>query len=206
MVRVIALFSAAAVLLGLSAGAFYAFRSTNADPFASCRRTAIAGGTAAIGGPFTLVDSTGREVTDEDVITKPTLIYFGYTFCPDFCPMDVQRNASAAELLAEREVEVGQVFVTVDPARDTPEVLAGFTEYFHDDLVGLGGTEEQTSAAANAYRVYHRRQEGDDEFYLVDHSTFTYLVAPGHGFLEFYPSATLASEVADSVACYAERV
>jgi protein SCO1 len=206
MVRAIALFSAAAVMLGIAAGFFFTFRGVGDDPFAPCRRTAVAGGTATIGGPFSLVDTEGRRVTDAEVITKPTLIYFGYSFCPDFCPMDLARNAEAARLLEERGVDVGQVFVTVDPARDTPEVLAGYTEHFHPELVALRGSPEETKAAADAYRVYFQVRDGDDEFYPVDHSTFTYLMAPEHGFLEFFPSDASADAVAEAVGCFAERV
>jgi protein SCO1 len=206
MIRVVALFSVAAVMLGIAAGFFFVLSRDGADDFAECRRTQIAGGQAAIGGPFSLIDTEGRRMTDEDVITGPTLIYFGYAFCPDFCPMDLARNAAAADLLAERGVDVAQVFITVDPERDTPEALAEYTAWIHPGLVGLTGTAEETAAAANAYRVYFRRGEADDEYYLVDHSTFTYLVAPGEGFLEFYPTTAAPEEVADSVACYAARL
>jgi protein SCO1 len=205
MVRVIALFSVAAVMLGLAAGTWFVYSRASADAFAECRRSQIAGGQALIGGPFTLIDTGRRTVTDEEVIDRPTLIYFGYAFCPDFCPMDLARNAAAADLLAERGIEVRQVFITVDPERDTPEALAEYVEWIHPDLIGLTGTQEQVAAAANAYRVYFRRGAGDDAFYLVDHSTFTYLMAPGHGFLEFYPTNAEAEAVADSVACYAAR-
>lgn len=206
MIRVVALFSAATVMLGIAAGYYFVLSRDGADPFADCRRTQIAGGQAAIGGPFSLIDTEDRRVTDEDVIAGPTLIYFGYAFCPDFCPMDLARNAAAADALAARGVDVAQVFITVDPERDTPQVLADYTAWIHPALVGLTGTPEETAAAANAYRVYSRRGAGEDEFYLVDHSTFTYLVAPGEGFLEFYSTTASPDEVADSVACYAARL
>jgi protein SCO1 len=205
MVRIVALLSVAAVAVGLAAGGLFVYSRSGGDAFAECRRSQIAGGQALIGGPFTLVDTEGRAVSDADVIDGPTLIYFGYAFCPDFCPMDLARNAAAADLLAERGLEVRQVFVTVDPERDTPEALAEYVAWIHPELVGLTGTPEQTAAAASAYRVYHRRGAGDDDYYLVDHSTFTYLMAPGHGFLEFYPTTATPEDVADSVACYAAR-
>jgi protein SCO1 len=206
MIRVVVLFSVAAVMLGIAAGYFFVLNRADADQFAECRRSQVAGGQAAIGGPFSLIDTEGRRVTDEEVIAGPTLIYFGYAFCPDFCPMDLARNAAAADLLAERGVDVAQVFITVDPERDTPEALADYTDWIHPALLGLTGTPEETAAAANAYRVYFRRGEGDDDFYLVDHSTFTYLVAPGEGFLEFFPTTASPEDVADSVACYAARL
>jgi protein SCO1/2 len=206
MTRVIALFAAAAVLIGLAAGFFFVMRAQNADTFAECRRSVVAGGSATIGGPFTLVDTDGNTVTDADVITGPTLVYFGYAFCPDFCPTDLARNAWAKDLLAERGEEVGLVFVTIDPERDTPEILADFRDAIHPELVALTGTPEQVAAAANAYRVYFRKNGDDPEFYLMDHSTFSYLVAPEHGMLEFYPSTASAQEVADSVGCYVAKL
>lgn len=203
MTRVIALFATAVVFLGVAVGSMVVLRDATGDAFAKCRRGAVAGGAAAIGGPFTLTDASGARVSDTDVITKPTLLYFGYSFCPDICPTDLSRNAVAADLLEERGIDVGQVFVTVDPARDTPEVVGDYARAIHPELIGLSGSEADVAAAANAYRVYFSRGEGEDAFYLMDHSTFTYLVAPEIGFLEFYGSDAAPEEVAESVACYA---
>ncbi len=149
-----------------------------------CRSGQVAGGT--IGGPFTLVDETGKTVTDKDVLTKPSLVYFGYTFCPDVCPFDNARNAEAVDILEESGIDVTPVFISVDPKRDTPEILADFTNNLHPKMIGLTGTEEQVKAASLAYKTYFKMQEAEDEFYLVDHSTFTYLMLPGTGFAEFY--------------------
>lgn len=206
MTRTIALFAAAAVLLGVALGAFMVMRGSGEDTFAQCRRSQVAGGAAALGGPFELTTADGRRVTDADVITGPTLLYFGYAFCPDFCPMDLARNAQAADILDARGQEVGLVFVTIDPARDTPEVVGDFASAIHPRLVGLTGTAEETAAAANAYRVYFRKSGDDPQYYLMDHSTFTYLVAPEQGFLEFYPSAVTPEEMADSVGCYMSKL
>jgi protein SCO1/2 len=202
MTRAAALLAAAAVLLGLAAGGYLALRGGD-DRFAGCRRGAVAGGTAAIGGPFTLTDGTGARVTEAEAITRPTLLYFGYSFCPDFCPTDLARNAAAVDLLAARGVDAGLVFVTIDPERDTPERAAAFAAEIHPQMLGLSGAPEDTAAAAAAYRVYWRKAGDDPEFYLMDHSTFTYLAAPGHPFLEFFSTEASAEEVADAVACYA---
>jgi protein SCO1/2 len=206
MTRVSALLASAAVVAGLAVGGFLAFRGGSDDPFADCRRTTIAGGTASIGGPFALVDSSGLKVTDAEAITRPTLVYFGYAFCPDICPTDLSRNALAAEALAEKGIDVGQVFVSIDPERDTPEAIGPFTAAIDPDLVGLTGTPEAVKAAADAYKVYFRKSGDDPGYYLMDHSTFTYLMAPGVGFLEFYPSDMNAEDLAASVACFAERL
>lgn len=172
------------------------------DRFAQCRASQVAGGAGAIGGPFTLVDATGRTVTDADVIVRPSLIYFGYTFCPDVCPYDMARNVEAAELLRARGIEVTPVFISVDPARDTPERLAEFAAWLDGGVVALTGSDEQVRAAAQAYRAYYRAHDRTDEFYLVDHSTFTYLTLPRHGFVEFFRREATVDEMAERVACF----
>ena len=204
MTRVFALFAAAAVAIGLAVGGFVALRGGGDDPFADCRDTQVAGA-AAIGGPFTLTDAAGNRVTDAEAIIGPTLVYFGYTFCPDICPTDVSRNALAAETLAERGIDVGQVFITIDPERDTADVVRDFTSAIDPEIVGLTGTPKEIASAADAYRVYYRKN-GEGEYYLMDHSTFTYLVAPGVGFLDVYRSDATPEAVADSVACFAARL
>ena len=203
MTRTAALLASAAVVVGLAIGATLALRGTSGDPFADCREGVVAGGQAAIGGPFALTAPDGRRVTEAEAITGPTLVYFGYGFCPDFCPTDLARNAVAADLLAERGLEVGQVFISIDPARDTPEAVGAFAEAIHPDLLGLTGTPAEVDAAAKAYKVYYRKAGDDPEFYLMDHSTFTYLMAPGTGFLEVYRSDATPEAMADSVACFA---
>ncbi|MFT3975130.1 MAG: SCO family protein [Amaricoccus sp.] len=206
MTRVSAIVAAAVAVVGLAIGGWFALRPADGDPFADCRRGAVAAGAASIGGPFTLTDTDGRRVTDADVVTGPTLVYFGYTFCPDICPTDVSRNALAAADLAEKGVDVRQAFITIDPDRDTPEAVRAFTSAIDPAIVGLSGSAEDIAAAAKAYKVYYRKAGDDPEFYLMDHSTFTYLMAPGAGFLEFYPSDTPAEDMAQSVACFTEKL
>jgi protein SCO1/2 len=176
------------------------------DRFAECRTGQVAGGSGQIGGSFTLVDSEGQTVTDEDVITKPSLLYFGYTFCPDVCPLDVARNAAAVDILEERGHEVTPVFISIDPERDTPEVVGDFAANLHPRMVGLTGSPEQVKAASQAYRTfYSKRDAGEDDYYLVDHSTFSYLVLPEHGFVEFFRRDLGPEELADRVACFVEQ-
>ena len=193
--------SAGLLVAGLLGGLAYVILSDNGDArFAHCRATSIAG---AIGGPFELTDHHGRTVTDREIIDRPTLIYFGYTFCPDVCPWDAARNAQVVDMLAEQGLAAQPVFVSVDPARDTPEVLARFAGNLHPAMIGLTGSDEQVRAASQAYRTFFQRHDGDgDEFYLVDHSTFSYLALPGHGVVEVYRRTQSPDEIAASMACF----
>ncbi len=195
---------AGAAVVAMLAGTFAVTRMTGSgdDPYAACRDVQVAGG--AIGGPFELVDETGATVTDADVITGPTLIYFGYTFCPDVCPLDVMRNAQAIEILDEQGIDVKPVFISIDPERDTPEVVRDFTDNFHDRMLGLTGSPEQVRAASQAYRTYYSKQDTDDEYYLVDHTTMSYLVFPEHGFQEFYRRDVTPEQMAESLSCFVE--
>lgn len=191
----------------LAAGAWYAFLApAGPDAFADCRSTTVAASADAFGGPFELTDHTGARVTEADVIDGPTLLYFGYTWCPDVCPFDVARMAEATEILEERGLMVKPVFVTVDPERDDVASLSDFVEAHHPRMVGLTGTPEEIKTAATAWRVYFAKQGDEAEDYLVDHSTFTYLVDAEHGFLDVFRREAGSQELADQVACYLERI
>jgi protein SCO1/2 len=175
------------------------------DVFADCRPSAVAGGTAAIGGPFSLIDETGKAVTDADIITGPTLIYFGFTFCPDVCPLDSARNGAAVDILQKNGQVVTPVFITIDPKRDTPAVVADFTDRLHPRMIGLTGTEEQILAVSQAYRTYFKPNYDGTDYYLVDHSVFTYLVLPGVGFVDYFGRDITAEQMAEKVACFLDR-
>lgn len=202
MTKLYAATAAAAVLALIGGTAIYALWPREDDPFAKCRQSVVAGGAGAIGGPFTLVDHTGRTVTDRDVITKPSLLYFGYTFCPDVCPLDTARNAEAVDILEEMGYDVTPVFISIDPKRDTPEVMAEFVDIMHPKMIGLTGTEEQVKAASRAYKTFYKAQEATDDYYLVDHSTFSYLVFPEAGFVEFFRRDDTPDQIAQRAACF----
>ncbi|RYH04238.1 SCO family protein [Salipiger sp. IMCC34102] len=166
---------------------------------ADCFGTAVAG--ADIGGPFTLVDPTGATVTDTDVITEPSLIYFGYGFCPDVCPIDNARNVAAVDLLQERGIEATPIFISIDPERDTPEFMGDYAANMHPDMIGLTGSPEQVREAADAYRVIYSRNGDDPDYYLMNHSAFTYLMMPETGYATFFRRDTTPEEVAEQTAC-----
>ena len=161
---------------------------------------------AAIGGPFELVDSKGETVRWSDFDGKYRMIYFGYAYCPDVCPLDVQRMMQGYNRFKQAEpalaTQVQPLFVTIDPERDTPAKVGEFTSAFSDDLVGLTGTPEQVAAAAKAFAVYYQKgEESEAGGYLMDHSRAAYLMGR-----KGEPIALLPVEKdADSVAAELER-
>lgn len=205
MIRTLAVVASVLVVGGMGVSYYLTKPDETGDQFAQCRVGSVAGGQSAIGGPFTLLDETGATVTDADVITGPSLLYFGYTFCPDVCPLDTTRNADATDILEEQGKMLTPVFISIDPARDTPEVVGEFADNLHDRMIGLTGTPEQVKAASQAYRTYYKAQPADDEYYLVDHSTFSYLVLPDHGFVEFFRRDISAEKMAETIGCFMDN-
>ena len=133
----------------------------------------------SLGGPFTLTDQSGKAVTERDYAGRWMLVYFGYSFCPDVCPTELGTMASALDALGPAGEKVTPVFISVDPARDTPEHLADYVGRFHPRMQGLTGTPEQVAEAARRYRVYYAKvQRPEMTDYLMDHSSFIYLVGP----------------------------
>lgn len=187
-------------------GGFFAYTQfAGSGDFADCAASTVAGGD--IGGPFELLNAQGDLVTDQDIITEPTLIYFGFTFCPDFCPVDMARNAQAVDILAEQGISARPLFISIDPDRDTPEVVGEYVQNFHDRAIGLTGSPEQVKAASLAYRTFFQKDaSGDPDYYLMQHTTFSYLTLPEHGFVEFFRNTASAEEVAETVACYAAAI
>lgn len=202
MLKIYAGLAVTAVAGLLGGTAYVAWQHQANDPFAECRASTVAGGGGDIGGPFTLVDEDGKTVTDKDVLTKPSLVYFGYSFCPDVCPLDNARNADAVDLLKAKGLDVTPVFISIDPERDTPKVLKSFTENLHPNMIGLTGTPEQVQAVSREYKTYYKKQDTGDQYYMMDHSTFTYLMLPGHGFADFFTRDDTAEQIAERTACY----
>ena len=158
------------------------------------QRTLNAGvsGEALIGGPFELVDQNGNTVTDQTFKGKLTLVYFGFTFCPDACPTALGIMSAALDKLGAAGERVVPILITVDPERDTPAVLKDYVSNFHPRMVGLTGTPEQIAKVAKAYRVYYQKAAGtapDD--YVMDHTLLIYLMdGDGKYITHFGPDAT----------------
>ena len=165
-------------------------------------------GEALIGGPFSLVNQGGERVTEADFAGRYMLVYFGYTYCPDFCPMSLSTMTRALDLLEPEQAErVVPVFITVDPERDTVEHLSEYAALFGPRLVALTGTAAETDAAARAYRVYHNKVEADASAadYLMDHSVFTYLMGPDGRYVTHFGHDATPEEVAERLRGYLEE-
>lgn len=158
-------------------------------------------GTALVGGPFTLTDQDGRRVTDQDFRGKYMLIFFGYTYCPDFCPSELQVMSAAIDELGAEGEKIQPVFITIDPARDDPETLKIYVGNFHPRMVGLTGSEEDIAAVAKEYRVYYAKAKGSEDKpdYLMDHSTIVYLMGPDGRFVKHFTYGTDAKALAQGL-------
>lgn len=155
---------------------------------------------ASIGGPFQLVDSTGKTVTDQDYRGHWMLIYFGYTFCPDVCPTELQTISAALDQLGKAGSGIVPIFITVDPARDTPKTMGQYVKLFDDRLIGLTGSAQQIADVAGRYRVYYAKvtPKGSSS-YLMDHSSFIYLIGPDGRFRALIRSGLTADALAQTI-------
>jgi protein SCO1/2 len=157
-------------------------------------------GRAAVGGPFTLIDFNGKPFTQDKLLDHFSIMYFGFTHCPDICPDELEKLAEAIDLVEKQVgVQVQPIFVSVDPARDTPARIKAYCKEFHPRLMGLTGSEEAVKAVSKAYRVYFHKTSDDDKDYLVDHSIIMYLMDPAGEFLTFYGKNFTAQQLADSI-------
>ena len=159
---------------------------------------------ARIGGPFSLTDQNGRTVTDRSFAGKYRIVYFGYTFCPDVCPVDVQTIGAGLKAFETRDAAKGAkvvpIFITVDPKRDTPAVVREFVGNFHPRMVGLTGSPEAIAATAKVYGIYFAKQKpGPGGGYIMDHSRQAYLMDRDGKPLALLPVEQGAEKVADEL-------
>ncbi len=150
---------------------------------------------ALIGGPFTLVDHQGNNVTHETFHGKYMLVYFGYTFCPDICPMELQIMSDALDGVPPTILaDITPVFITVDPDRDTVDILAQYVAAFHPKMIGLTGSDAQIKAVKKAYKVYAAKEKlaegADPGSYLLSHSSFIFLMDRSGEYITHFSART----------------
>ncbi|HVZ05874.1 SCO family protein [Hyphomicrobium sp.] len=158
-------------------------------------------GKALVGGPFSLIDQTGKHVTDKDFRGKYMLVFFGYTNCPDICPAGLQVMSAALEKLGDRGKDIVPIFITVDPERDTQEKLAAYVKNFTPRLVGLTGSPSDIAATAKAYRVFYQKvpDQSDPKNYSVDHSSIFYLMGKDGNLVAPIPYSTDVAQLTQAI-------
>ncbi|MGF1650099.1 MAG: SCO family protein [Hyphomicrobiaceae bacterium] len=186
MIRTLVAITALSMALGLALGTYVV---------TSERRSGEIGttGRALVGGPFALVDHTGRTTTDEDFRGRYMLVYFGFTHCPDVCPAALQVMSAALDAVDASRTDIAPIFITVDPERDDVDLVRSYVSSFHPRFVGLTGTVEQVADAMRAYRVYAKaiKEAPDDTTsYNVDHSSLIYLMGPDGAYITHFSHAT----------------
>lgn len=158
-------------------------------------------GKALIGGPFELTNHEGERVSEQNFRGKYMLVAFGYTYCPDICPAELQVIASALDDLGPKAEQIVPIFVTIDPKRDTVEQVGRYVANFGPRMVGLTGTEVEIKAAASAYRVFYTKADGasSPDEYLMDHSTFMYLMNREGEYVTHFPYGVTREKLAESL-------
>jgi len=164
-------------------------------------------GQALVGGPFTLTDHTGKRVTDQDFRGKFLLVFFGFTNCPDVCPTALQVMAAALDKLGPNAARITPVLISVDPAHDTPAVLATYVASFHPRLVGLTGSQAEIDAVAKAYRVYVKKVPDPKSTagYTMDHSSIIYVMGPDGSYRAHFTHATSPDVMAERLSGLLQR-
>lgn len=185
----------------LAGAALFMLAGCGADPASGPSPDGVDLRGASIGGDFTLTSNRGTPVSWDDFAGQYRLVYFGFTYCPDICPTDIQRISQGMkqfeEASPERAAKVQPIFISVDPERDTPAVMDEFVSNFHPRLIGLTGTPEEIEATKKAFGVQASKDPaGDDGNYNISHTTFTYLFAPDGAPLGIVPTDRLAAGVA----------
>ena len=198
---------AAALIVALSLAAVIPAIAHNGNAGSARNGTSTVDPNAAnvqIGGPFTLTDGNNKPFTEANLLGKYSLVFFGFTFCPDICPTELQNALVALDLAgADATAQTNIVFISIDPERDTPSKVNEYVRQFSDSIIGLTGTPEQIAAVARAYKIYYARsaesEPDDTESYMMDHSSFLYLMGPDGKYITVFRASTDPQEIANTL-------
>ena len=174
-----------------------------------CGGNRVVGGSSTIGGNFELTDTNYKKINSREFIKEPSVIYFGYSYCPDVCPFDLQRNAIAVDILNSKKKAITPIFITIDPLRDTPDRLKEFSSFIHPKLIALTGSTAEVKTVMKLFKIYGQKsneEDFDDDNYLMDHSSFTYLVSSSNEFVDYFSRKVSAEEMAQRINCYFDQI
>jgi len=153
-----------------------------------------------IGGDFTLTDQDGNEFSSEKMKGHLSLVYFGFTYCPDICPTSLQKLTQVISTLEKYHIELMPIFITIDPKRDNPELLKAYLAHFHKSFIGLSGSEEQIKQVADLYKVfYSRTPDSNQTNYMMDHSSFVYLMDKNGKYMKHFYMSTTPEEIIEYI-------
>ena len=157
-----------------------------------------------LGMSIDLIDQNERPFSLKKQDTPLSLIYFGYSYCPDICPYDLERNAYVKDIMDEEQLDINLIFITLDPLRDTAGRLKDFSEYIHSSMIALTGSNDQIEALKKGYGVFGKANkiDNEDQSYLVDHSTFSYLVNKNGKVLSFFNRRESPEKISESIKCF----
>ena len=157
-----------------------------------------------LGGPIDLIDQNETTFSLKKQNASLSLLYFGYSYCPDICPYDLERNAYVKDIMDEHKLDINLVFITLDPSRDTTERLKDFSEYIHKSMIALTGSNDQIETLKKAYGVFGKSNKVDyeDQSYLVDHSTFSYLVNRDGEVLSYFNRRESPEKISEKIKCF----
>ena len=157
-----------------------------------------------LGGSIELIDQNGSLFSLEDQDTGLSLVYFGYSYCPDICPYDLERNAYVKDIMDEEQLDINLIFITLDPSRDTADRLKDFSEYIHNSMIALTGSNDEIEAVKKGYGVFGKSNkiDNEDQSYLVDHSTFSYLVNKDGRVLTFFNRRETPEKMSEKIKCF----
>ena len=159
---------------------------------------------SGLGGPIDLIDQNETTFSLEKQNASLALLYFGYSYCPDICPYDLERNAYVKDIMDELQLDINLVFITLDPSRDTTERLKDFSEYIHKSMIALTGSNDQIESLKKAYGVFGKlnKVDNEDQSYLVDHSTFSYLVNKNGEVLSYFNRRESPEKISEKIKCF----
>ena len=157
-----------------------------------------------LGGPIELIDQNESFFSLEDQDTRLSLVYFGYSYCPDICPYDLERNAYVKDIMDEEQLDINLIFITLDPSRDTADRLKDFSEYIHDSMIALTGSNDEIEVLKKEYGVFGKSNkiDNEDQSYLVDHSTFSYLINKDGRVLTFFNRRETPEQISEKIKCF----
>jgi protein SCO1/2 len=161
---------------------------------------------STIGGEFNLTDHNGTEVTDQNYSDLHKLVFFGFTYCPDVCPAGLQKMTLALESVGDLANNIHPLFITIDPDRDTPEILKEYVGLYHENIIGLTGTKEQIKSVQDVYKVYsqkvetvHNEEDHSKSEYVMNHSSYIYLMSPDNELVTVFGSSHEPADIAKAI-------